>query len=37
MASKKEIEEHLKVALEEVGEIKPVFVKKYNTWICITL
>lgn len=33
MASKKEIEQHLKIALKEVGEIKPRFYKKFNAWI----
>ena len=33
MASKKEIEQHLKIALREIGEIKPVFNKKFNAWI----
>jgi len=29
----KEIELHLKSALEEIGEIKPKFNKEFNTWI----
>jgi hypothetical protein len=33
MASKKEIEQHLKIALEEIGEIKPIFSKRFNVWI----
>ncbi len=33
MATKKEIEEHLKVALEEVGEIQPWFEKDVNAWV----
>lgn len=33
MASKKEIEEHLKLALEEVGKIKPWYSKDFKTWI----
>ncbi len=33
MATKKEIEKHLKRALEEVGEIKPWFDKDVNAWI----
>ena len=33
MASKKEIDRHLKIALEEVGEIKPRFIKKFNAWV----
>ena len=33
MATKKEIEKHLKIALEEIGEIKPQFSKKYKAWI----
>ncbi len=30
---KKEIEEHLKIALKEIGEIKPWFDKNFQTWI----
>jgi hypothetical protein len=33
MASKKEIEEHLKIALAEVGKIKPWFDKDVNGWV----
>jgi hypothetical protein len=33
MATQKEIKEHLKIALEEVGEINPWFEKNVNTWI----
>lgn len=33
MASKKEVNEHLKIALEEIGEIKPRFSKRFNAWI----
>lgn len=33
MATKKEIEEHLKKALKEVGEIKPWFDKSVNAWV----
>jgi hypothetical protein len=33
MASKKEIKKHLKIALEEIGEIKPWFDKKFHAWI----
>ena len=33
MASKKEIEKHLQIALEEVGKIKPWFDKKFKSWI----
>ena len=33
MASKKEIEKHLKIALKEVGKIKPRFVKRFNNWV----
>jgi hypothetical protein len=33
MASKKEIEEHLKIALDEVGKIKPWFDKDVNAWV----
>jgi hypothetical protein len=33
MASKKEIEEHLKIALAEVGKVKPWFDKDVNAWV----
>jgi hypothetical protein len=33
MASKKEIEEHLKIALAEVGKIKPWFDKDVDAWV----
>lgn len=33
MASKKDIDFHLKLALKEVGAIKPKFSKKFNAWI----
>lgn len=33
MATKKEIKEHLKIALEEIGYIKPRFDKNYKTWV----
>lgn len=33
MATKKEIKEHLQVALNEVGQIKPWFNKEYDSWI----
>ena len=33
MASKKEIKEHLKKALDEVGEIKPWFDRSVNAWV----
>ena len=33
MATKKEIEEQVKIALEEIGEIKPWFDKNFNAWI----
>ena len=33
MASKKEIDKHLKIALGEIGEIKPHFDKRFNAWI----
>jgi hypothetical protein len=33
MATKKELEEHLKIALKEVGKIKPWFDKEVNAWI----
>ncbi len=33
MASTKEIQTHLAIALAEVGEIKPRFNKKFNVWV----
>lgn len=33
MATKKEIKEHLKIALKEVGPIEPWFEKIYKTWV----
>ena len=33
MVSKKEIDKHLKIALDEVGEIKPKFQKNVNAWV----
>lgn len=33
MAIKKEIEEQIKVALTEIGEIMPWFDKEFNAWI----
>jgi hypothetical protein len=33
MATKKEIKEHLKMALEEIGQIEPWFDKNYETWV----
>ncbi|NGX53903.1 MAG: hypothetical protein K1000chlam4_00624 [Chlamydiae bacterium] len=33
MASKKEIEKHLKIALKEIGEIKPRFNRSVGEWI----
>lgn len=33
MATKKEIKEHLAVALEEIGEIKPKFAKDVGAWV----
>ena len=33
MATKKEIEKHLKIALKEVGELKPWFDKDVNAWV----
>lgn len=33
MATKKEIEEHLKISLKEVGELKPKFQKNVNAWV----
>jgi len=33
MASKKEIDENLKIALKEIGKITPHFDKRFNAWI----
>ena len=33
MATKKEIDEHLKIALQEIGEIQPWFDKAVGEWI----
>jgi hypothetical protein len=33
MATKKEIKEHLRIALKEIGEIKPWFDKDFKNWI----
>ena len=33
MATKKEIKEHLKMALEEIGPIEPWFDNDYKTWV----
>ncbi len=33
MATKKEIEEHLEIALKEVGKIKPWFEKDVDAWV----
>lgn len=33
MATKKEIEKHLAIALKEIGEIKPWLDKSFNAWI----
>jgi len=33
MASRKEIKEHLEIALQEIGKIKPWFDKEVNEWI----
>lgn len=33
MASKKEIDKHLKIALEEIGTIKPWFDEEVNAWV----
>lgn len=33
MATKKEIEEQVNIALREIGEIKPWFDKNFKTWI----
>ena len=35
MATKKEIKEHLKIALDEIGNIEPWFDKNYKTWVFI--
>jgi hypothetical protein len=32
MASSKEIKKHLSIALEEIGKIRPRFIKKFSTW-----
>ena len=33
MAAKKEVEKHLKIALKEIGKIRPRFSKSYDAWI----
>lgn len=33
MAAKKEINEHLAIALQEIGEIKPKFAKDVDAWV----
>ncbi len=33
MASPKEIKAHLRIALKEIGAIKPRFNKKFNAWV----
>ena len=33
MATKKEIEEHLNIALKEIGKIKPWFDDNFNIWL----
>lgn len=33
MASKKEIDKNLKIALKEIGIIKPHFYKRFNAWV----
>jgi hypothetical protein len=33
MATKKEINKHLKIALKEIGEIKPWFDKEVDAWV----
>ncbi len=33
MASAKEIKKHLDIALEEIGEIRPSFNKRFKTWM----
>jgi hypothetical protein len=33
MSSREKIEQHLKIALEEISEIKPWFDKRFKAWI----
>lgn len=33
MATKKEVKENLKIALEEIGKIEPWFDSEYDTWV----
>lgn len=33
MASRKEINDHLKIALKEIGKIEPWFDERFNVWI----
>ena len=33
MATKKEVKEHLKMSLEEIGPIEPWFDNDYKTWV----
>lgn len=33
MATKKEVDHHLKIALEEIGQIKPWFDKEVDCWV----
>lgn len=33
MATKKEVEKHLKMSLEEIGQIEPWFDNDYKTWV----
>ncbi len=33
MATKKEVEEQVKIALKEIGKIQPWFDKRFNAWI----
>ena len=33
MATKKEIEEHLQIALKEIGEIKPWYDRSLKCWL----
>jgi hypothetical protein len=33
MTTKKEIKEHLNIAILEIGEVKPWYDKKFKNWI----
>lgn len=35
MATNKEIDQHLKIALKEIGKIKPKFKERFDAWIFI--